>query len=72
MTTGHIYDRDHVRACRREHRLGWRVLQRHGGASAFNGYRWRDSAYSLIRCTWCGREWRTKAAYVEQLEDAAR
>jgi hypothetical protein len=59
-----------VVACGREHRASWRVIQRHGNASAFNGYRWADSDYSAVRCGGCGRVWRTRAAYVESLPDA--
>jgi hypothetical protein len=57
------------RACEREHRGQWRVIQRHGNASAFNGYHWTPSDYSSVRCTHCWRVWRTKAAYVEELPD---
>jgi hypothetical protein len=55
--------------CMREHRASWRVVQRHGNASAFSGYHWTSSAYSGVRCLACGRFWRTKAAYVETLPD---
>lgn len=54
-------------ACRRDHRACWVVVQRNGNASAFNGYRWQWSAYSCVRCTDCGRRWRTKAGYVRNL-----
>lgn len=56
-----------VMACGREHRASWRVIQRHGNASAFSGYHWTPSDYSAVRCGDCGRVWRTKAAYVEDL-----
>lgn len=61
--------RAHARvvACGREHRESWRVIQRHGNASAFNGYHWTPSDYSAVRCGDCGRVWRTKAAYVDDL-----
>jgi hypothetical protein len=60
--------------CMRNHRAAWRVVQRHGNASAFNGYHWTPSDYSCLRCTaeGCGRVWRTKAAYVEGVPDAGR
>ena len=35
--------------------------------SAFNGYRWTPSDYSLIKCLKCGQYWRTKAKYVDSL-----
>lgn len=58
--------------CRREHRAKWAVLQRRGNASAFNGYRWQPSAYSAVKCSepGCGRVWRTKAGYADDLPDA--
>jgi hypothetical protein len=61
-------------ACGREHRKHWAVLQRKGNCSAFNGYHWTPSDYSAVRCAapGCGRAWRTKAAYVDTLPDAAR
>jgi hypothetical protein len=60
-------------ACRREHYGQWRVIAREGNASAFNGYRWQRSRYSAVRCfaAGCGRVWRTDAAYVAELPDAA-
>jgi hypothetical protein len=56
--------------CQRAHRDHWAVVQRNGNASAFNGYHWQWSAYSLVRCGHCGRRWRTKANYVRHLPDA--
>lgn len=52
--------------CAREHRASWRVYQRNGNASAFNGCHWTPSDYSGLVCTvkGCRRRWRTKAAYV--------
>ena len=47
----------------------WTVYQRHCNHSAFNGYHWTPSDYSLIRCERCGRLWRTKARYVVRLPD---
>jgi hypothetical protein len=38
--------------------------------SAFNGYRCTASDYSLITCEDCGAMWRTKAAYVNELQYA--
>jgi hypothetical protein len=62
-----------VTACQdRTHRPYWVVVQRKHNRSAFNGYRWTPSAYSLVRCTapGCGGVWRTKAAFVDGLPDA--
>ncbi len=42
----------------------------HGNFSAFNGYTFTPSDYSALRCTACGAYWRTKAAYVEEIDDA--
>lgn len=44
------------------------VVQRNCNFSAFNGYRWTPSDYSLVRCE-CGWSWRTKARYVGGLKD---
>lgn len=58
-------------ACRDEsHRPSWRVEIRQANYSAFNGYHRTPSAYSQVRCTKCGRAWRTKAAYVDTTPDA--
>ena len=69
----HVRETEHDRQvkCSREHRPFWAVIQRHGNASAFNGYHWQYSAYSSVFCRLasCGRYWRTKAVYVEQLPD---
>lgn len=53
------------------HRSYWVVLQRHCNYSAFNGYHYTPSDYSLVRCTvpGCRGLWRTKAAYVDGLPD---
>ena len=58
-------------ACMREHREHWVVTQRHGNASAFNGYHWTPSDWSAVKCLadGCGRVWRTRAAYVDDLPD---
>jgi hypothetical protein len=65
-------DREQNLDCRRAHRDFWVVLAREGNRSAFNGYHWTPSAYSAIRCTHCGRVWRTRARYVRYLPDASR
>jgi hypothetical protein len=65
-------EREQNRACQKGHRDRWVVVQRHGNASAFNGYRWQDSGYSSVRCLGCGRYWRTRASYVESLPDETR
>lgn len=46
------------------------VLQRKCNHSAFNGYRYTPSDYSLVRCLKCGAVWRTKAKYVDKALDA--
>lgn len=46
----------------------WRVKQLRCNFSAFNGYRYCRSDYSLIECFECGAHWRTKAAYVDRLD----
>lgn len=45
------------------------VLMRNHNCSAFNGYHWTPSDYSLGQCTrpHCTGMWRTKAAYVNTL-----
>lgn len=53
------------RRCAREHRTHWRVTVYRANHSAFSGYRRTRSDYSELQCRWCGRRWRTKAAYVE-------
>jgi hypothetical protein len=45
------------------------VTKRRYNTSAFNGYRYAASAYSSVECTVHNRSWRTKAKYVEALED---
>lgn len=60
----------HTRICQRGHRAAWRVTVRKANYSAFNGGRRTPSAYSEIACGTCGRRWRTRAAYVDQLPDA--
>jgi hypothetical protein len=52
------------------HKEHWRVLRRHWTRSAFDGYKKRWSKYSDVVCLKCVTLWRTKAAYVEELEDA--
>jgi hypothetical protein len=47
----------------------WVVVDRCGNSSAFNGYRWQRSAYSLLWCSSCRSMWRTKAKYVSALPD---
>jgi len=66
-------EREESLRCQREHRDHWVVVMREGNASAFNGYHWTPSDYSLVRCTVPGCQrpsWRTKAAYVRDLPDA--
>ncbi len=47
----------------------WFVLQRNCNHSAFSGYRETPSDYSTVWCQGCGTVGRTKARYVEDLED---
>jgi hypothetical protein len=62
-----------VMPCMRDHRDSWAVVNRKCNFSAFNGYHWTYSDYSLVLCDpdlgGCGRRWRTKAAYVDDLPD---
>lgn len=46
------------------------VTMRECNYSAFNGYHWTPSAYSAVRCVWCGSTWRTKGKYVARKPDA--
>lgn len=55
--------------CKDHDRSHWVVEQREGNASAFNGYHWTRSDYSMVRCLSCQKSWRTKAAYVRALPD---
>lgn len=48
----------------------WYVIQRKCNHSAFNGYHQTASDYSSVVCYTCGHVWRTKAGYVDQLDDA--
>lgn len=50
----------------------WRVWYRKSNYSAQNGYRCvAPSVYSRCVCLSCGASWRTKAAYVDQMQDAS-
>lgn len=46
------------------------VVTRNGNHSAFNGYHFTPSRYSLVRCMTCGWFWRTKARWVNSTPDA--
>ena len=50
----------------------WRVIDRLCNHSAFNGYRCTGSDYSLVKCLVCGALGRTRASYVDELQDAGR
>ena len=50
-------------------RENWRVYDRNCNYSAFNGRKWTPSTYSCIHCLTCGAFWRTKAKYVQILQD---
>ena len=62
LNASELREREENRLCGKEHRHSWRVVQRNGNASAFNGYRWTWSRYSGVRCLRCLRFWRTGAA----------
>lgn len=62
-------EREANRDCQRTHRDWWVVVQRNCNHSAFNGYHRTPSDYSEIKCTHCGRRWRTNANYVRHLPD---
>ena len=47
----------------------WLVIDRNCNHSAFNGYRYEWSEYSLVHCRTCGALGRTKAEYVDSLKD---
>ena len=49
----------------------WRTVHLLCNYSAFNGYRYTPSRYSLVHCRDCGALWRTTAKYVDQLEDGS-
>lgn len=53
-----------------DHKPHWHVTQRHCNFSAFNGYHYTPSDYSRVRCPLCGKTWRSKGAYVDELPDA--
>jgi hypothetical protein len=57
-------------ACKCGSRGAWRIVHYRCNYSAFNGYRCTASDYSLITCEDCGAMWRTKAAYVNELQYA--
>lgn len=57
--------------CREQsHRPRWVVVHRRCNYSAFSGYHFTPSDYSLVACSECGKRWRTKALYVNELHDA--
>lgn len=71
MSTVRITGPKQVLACAdKGHKGSWVVVVRNGNYSAFNGYRFTPSAYSLVRCRADGMIWRTRAAYVAGLPDA--
>lgn len=47
----------------------WVVMDRKCNYSAFSGYRYTPSDYSCVECLTCGAIWRTKAKYVDILEN---
>ncbi len=49
------------------HKKDWVVVHRMCNYSAFSGYKWTPSDYSLVSCPKCRRSWRTKASYVNDL-----
>jgi hypothetical protein len=56
----------------KKHKATWAVVVRYGNYSAFSGYHFTPSDYSLVRCGTCGAHWRTKAAYVSTLPGVPR
>jgi hypothetical protein len=58
--------------CLKHGETNLKVVMRRCNYSAFNGYRYTPSAYSLVECFAPGCNWmtRTKAAYVDQLSNA--
>ena len=50
----------------------WVVVDRNCNYSAFSGYQQTYSAYSALKCNACGARWRTKAEYVNTLDDQPR
>lgn len=46
----------------------WYVWKRHYNTSAFHGG-YQASDYSSVACQACGASWRTKADYVDKLDD---
>jgi hypothetical protein len=57
--------------CKCGKRDAWRVWRHRCNYSAFNGYRYTPSDYSLVCCEpergGCSALWRTKARYVDGL-----
>ena len=47
----------------------WLVKKRGYNNSAFNGRRFTPSDYSEVICLRCNGSWRTKASYVDTLQD---
>jgi hypothetical protein len=56
----------------KSHKGTWAVMVRNANYSAFNGYHYTPSDYSLVHCGTCDASWRTKAGYVSTLPDAPR
>jgi len=56
---------------RKEKMKNWRVVVRNGNYSEFESPKgaFHPSKYSSVRCLKCGSIWRTKANYVNELED---
>lgn len=50
----------------------WVVIEYRCNYSAFNGYHYTSSDYSLVMCLTCGAIGRTKAKYVEDLKISFR
>lgn len=46
----------------------WGVTDYKCNHSAFNGYHWTPSDYSALVCLECRAIWRTKAAYVDDIQ----
>jgi len=53
--------------CEEPDRRLWRITTYKGNLSHFSKGGYATSAYSQLRCLECGRYWRTKAKYVDEI-----
>jgi len=54
--------------CKPKDKSNWEIWQYKCNYSAFSGYNYTPSDYSLIMCKKCSSVWRTKADYVSTLK----